>query len=356
MSVGDGIDSGSPVTSMIVSGEHKPMKQVHFQNFGQPGATAHCVDVADVGEPASWEVVVHVEAFPIHSADVSQLTGRFQPSRRSTTLFGNEAVGRIVKVGAAVNHLRVDDRVILLANHNWSEQIKLPAMAVQRVNQGSDLYQQSMLRLAPACAYLLLSTIAKARRGDWIIQTAPLSSVGQCILRLASIFGLRTINIVRQLAARAEVQRLGGDVVVEDGPQLRMQIKTAVGPHPLRYALDAVAGPGVERLAECLDTGGQLLSYGMLSCQPCMIAPEHLSMREIGLRGFHLLRTLRRSSYDERIELYQQLDQWLADGSLKLPVDSVFPISQAHEAVQRAAQVGRRGKVLIHTQFTKASA
>ncbi len=52
------------------------MKQVHFQNFGQLNASASCVDVADVGPPASWEVVVDIEAFPIHSADVSLVTGK----------------------------------------------------------------------------------------------------------------------------------------------------------------------------------------------------------------------------------------------------------------------------------------
>jgi hypothetical protein len=57
---------------------------------------------------------------------------------------------------------------------------------------------------------------------------------------------LKTVNIVRRQELVAELEAIGGDVVVVvvvDSPDVSEKIKAAVGQAELRLALDGVSGP-----------------------------------------------------------------------------------------------------------------
>ncbi len=323
------------------------MKQIQFTSFGQPSIVARCVDVADVGEPAAWEVVVRIEAFPINVADLAMLAGRYGSLPKPPATIGMEAVGIIEKCGTSVTSLNEGDRVIILANNNWAERRKVAAATVHRVPADADPIQLSMLKVNPTTAYLMLNRFEKLERGDWIIQNAPLGSVGQSVIQLAKACGLRTLNIVRSIDAKADVIQLGGDVAVVDGNDLHSQVKSAVGHEPVRIAFDAVAGNGTDRLASCLAEHATVINYGMLSNEHCAIAPEHTIFRNITLRGFWLSKLLNRLNQDERTELYDTLSDKISSGSLTMSVDSCFPITKIGDALRRAEQGGRSGKVIV---------
>ncbi len=161
-----------------------------------------------------------------------------------------EAVGRISALGSAVKSASIGDRVVLLANNNWAERRKVPFAAVHPVPSDLDVRQMAMLKVNPATAFLFLKNIAKLERDDWIIQTAPLSSVGRCMIQIARSLGIRTINVVRRSEAKLEVTALGG-VTWQSwmGQDLAKNVRSAIGHQPLRYAFDAVwQGKGLNGL------------------------------------------------------------------------------------------------------------
>ena len=57
-----------------------------------------------------------------------------------------------------------------------------------------DPIQLSMLKVNPATAYLMLKKYVKLNEGDWIIQDAANSGVGQCLIRLAKMDGIKTVS------------------------------------------------------------------------------------------------------------------------------------------------------------------
>ncbi len=323
------------------------MKQIQFKSFGQPSAVAECVEVSDLGEPAAWEVVVRVEAFPINVADLAMLAGRYGTLPKPPSTIGMEAVGIVEKCGASVSNVDVGDRVIILANNNWAEYRRIAAATVHKAPIDADPIQLSMLKVNAATAYLLLMKYERLNPGDWILQNAPLGSVGQSIIQIAKTFGLRTLNVVRSLDAKVGVVKLGGDATIVDGDDLPQQVKSVVGHESVRLALDAVAGPGTDRLAACLSENASIINYGMLSNEACVLAPEHTIFRSISLRGFWLSKLLNRLNQDERTELYSDLSSRVKDGSLKLSIDSSYPITNIGDALRRAEQSGRSGKVIV---------
>lgn len=323
------------------------MKQVRFQTFGQPSLVAHCVDVPEVGAPAPWEVVVQVLAFPINVADVAMLSGRYGTLPKLPSTIGMEAVGQVTAVGSAVANFQTGDRVVMLGNYNWAEQRKVPAATLYKVPSHLDPLQLSMLKVNPATAYVLLTRFAELVAGDWILQTAALGGVGHCVIQLAKSMGLRTVNVVRQPEGVAQVHKLGGDAACVQGDDLHRSVMSIVGHSPLTLALDAVAGSQVDQLASCLSNDGQVINYGMLSGEPCLLAPERTIFNNITLKGFWLSNILNRITQAERMSLFDAVTAKFADGTLHLPVDSVFPLAGIQDALRRAEQGSRNGRVLV---------
>lgn len=325
------------------------MKQIQFHTFGQPSMVARCIDVPNVGAPSAWEVVVDIEAFPINVADLAMLSGSYGTLPKLPATIGMEAVGRVVECGSAVKTLSIGDRVVLLGNNNWAERRKVPIAAVHKVDSEGDAAQLAMLKVNPATAYLLLNDFAKLEAGDWVMQTAPLSSVGQCVIQIAKAQGLKTLNVVHRSDIEAEVIARGGDVVVEAGADLADRVRAAIGHDSIKLALDAVAGSGVQQLAEALSEGGQIINYGMLSNGICTISPDQTIFRGITLRGFWLSKILNRMSQGDRTHLFDTLSELMAKGNLKIDVDACFAISDINQALRRAEERGRKGKVIVLT-------
>jgi NADPH:quinone reductase-like Zn-dependent oxidoreductase len=246
-----------------------------------------------------------------------------------------------------VKEIQVGDRVVLLANDNWAQRRKVPLAAVHKVPVDADVQQMAMLKVNPATATMLLDQFVALETSDWIIQNAPLSSVGECVTQLAKIKGIRTVNIVRRPESIARVLELGGDVALEDGPDLAARVEKATRNAPIKLSLDAVAGPGIQRMAECLTEGGKIVNYGMLSGEACRLEPDQTIFRGITLVGFWLSRMLNRLSLHERRTLFDSLAQWMMEGKLKIDVDTEYPFSRVIEAIHHAEQPRRNGKIIV---------
>ena len=76
----------------------------------------------------------------------------------------------------------------------------------------------------------------------------------------------------------------------------RTQPLTATGGAAIRLAIDAVAGAATARLAACLAPKGTVVTYGLLSGEPCQVPPHDVVFREITLTGFWLHKWLSEKS------------------------------------------------------------
>lgn len=61
----------------------------------------------------------------------------------------------------------------------------------------------------PATALLMLREVPEPSMGEWVIQNAANSSVGQYLIQLAKRSGIRTINVVRREGLSAALHNLG---------------------------------------------------------------------------------------------------------------------------------------------------
>jgi NADPH:quinone reductase-like Zn-dependent oxidoreductase len=112
--------------------------------------------------------------------------------------------------------------------------------------------------------------------------------MGQNIIALAKLAGVKTLNVDRREEAAEQVRQFGGDRVVFEGDNLHKDVEAALGGKKLRLILDMVGGTPVGELAKSLKSGGSIVSYAILGGQMPVISPKDFIYRGLSLHGFWL--------------------------------------------------------------------
>ncbi len=206
----------------------------------------------------------------------------------------------------------------------------------------------AMLMANPPTAWLLLKTVVQLEPGDWVIQNAANSAVGQYLMELARIYGYKTVNVVRREGLDDVIANAGGDICIVDGPDLGERVKAATGGAEMKLAIDAVAGQATQHLADCLEDNGAVANYGLLSGEPCHLSPNDIIFRNIRLQGVWLTMWLRGrdSTPEQRTAVYDELRGYIIEGRMHAAVEATYPLEQIKDAVAHAMR-SRNGKIVI---------
>ncbi|MGE0256572.1 MAG: zinc-dependent alcohol dehydrogenase family protein [Alphaproteobacteria bacterium] len=327
-------------------------RAVQFARFGEPTEVAEVV-VEEVREPGPGEVTIDIEAAAINPSHLLTLQGKYGVAFKLPAVPGSEGAGTIAAAGPDVARFKVGDRVLVPAYAGtWRQRVTVQAADILAgFPREADPVQCSMLLANPPTAYLMLTRYVDLKPGDWVIQNAANSAVGQYLIQLCRHYGWRTVNVVRRTGMEDFFARLGGDATVVDGPDLAARVQAATGSAPVRLAIDAVAGAATARLAACVEKHGTVVNYGLLSGEPCHMPPEQTVFRNVSLRGFWLTMWLREySTQHDREQVYALLRDLIVRGVLHADVEATYPISRAKEALAHAARGGRMGKIVFAPQ------
>lgn len=322
------------------------MKFVEFNELGNPA------DVLEVKEavsrsPGVGEVRVKVLATPIHPANLLQIAGQYGTETELPGTPGAEGVGEVVEVGEGVEHVVVGQKVLLTGvGGTWRDELTAQAALFTPAPPG-DVEQLAMLAVNPMTAHLLLSESTDLKEGDWIVQSAANSAVGEMVIQLAAARGIRTVNVVRRESLLMDLRSLGGTVVLVDGPELAVRVKDATEGASIKLALDCVGGETFERLVAISGEGATVVSYGNLSGEQPRLDLRSLTGNDIRVRGFWLAKWYERASPEDKQKAFGELVPRISSGQAKMRVDSRFALDEIGAAVTRAAAGGRDGKVLL---------
>ena len=322
------------------------MKAVRFSAFGQP------LDVVDVVEEPDaalkpGEARLEVLATPINPSDVLTLSGQYGQLPKLPAVPGNEGVGRVVEVQDS-SAVKVGDLVFLpLGAGTWRTHLVADAASLMRVPAGTDVLQASMLFVNPPTAELLLREFVALQPGEWVLQNAANSAVGRYIITLAKQAGYKTVNVVRRESLAAELTALGADAVLLDTDDLPERVREVTGGAKVRLGIDAVGGESTRRLGDALARGGTVVNYGVMSGKGPRLSAAATIFKDITLRGFWLVSWLKKTPREEQGALFTRLAKHVADGTLQAPVEGTFRLEDIREALTRAMEGGRGGKVLL---------
>jgi len=320
-----------------------------LHEFGVPAEIAR-VESVPLPPLAADGAQVRMLASPINPADLNVLEGKYpiRPALPGTP--GVEGVGVVEEIGSEVKTVRAGDRVLLPHGlGSWREAGMIPNadQALWVVPPKVPVEQAAMLRINPATALRMLRDFATLAPGDFVIQNAGNSAVGRLVIQIAKATGLRTISLVRRAELITELQALGGDVVLLDGDEAKEQIAAATGGAKVKLALNCVGGDSALRVANALAPGGTIVTYGAMSRQPLRIPNGLLIFKDQRWRGFWISQWYREAAHEAEAAMFAELFDLAQRGVLHSPVERIYPLSAAVEAIQHAGKSQRTGKILF---------
>src|SRR6201982_4196487 len=228
------------------------------------GGPSDVIELNTVSEPAlgQEDVLISMEAAPMNPSVFLFVRGTYGIRPAFPSSLGAEGVGRVAKIGSKVDVALRGKRVLILPTYEqgtWADQVVVPVRNIVPMSDEADPLQLSMIGINPPTSYLLLNRYVSLMPGDWIGQTAANSAVGQYIVKLAKLAGVKTLNVVRREEAAEQVRQSGGDRVVHQSDDLQKDIETALDGKTLSLVLDTVGGTPVGELAKSLRAGGALV-------------------------------------------------------------------------------------------------
>ena len=316
--------------------------------FGEPKDVIEAREVA-LPEPGVGEVRVATLLSPIHNHDLWTICGNYgyKPPLPGA-IGGSEAAGVVDAVGEGVDNALVGKRIAIAGVHGtWAEHFIAPASGLLPLPEQISDEMGAQLIAMPFSAISMLDML-KAKKGDWIIQTAANGAVGRVMAILAEARGIHLLNLVRRDEAAAALRAEGIEHVVSttaDG--WKDEARKIIGEGGAVSAIDSVGGKIAADLVDLLAADGELVVFGTATGAPMPLSSGALIMKQITVKGFWGSRVSAEMDPDNRIRLITELLTLAAKGVLKLDVGGIFPLGQAREAMEASLLPARAGKVML---------
>ena len=194
------------------------------------------------------------------------------------------------------------------------------------------------------------------RPGEWLLQTAAGSTVGQSVIQLGAHVGFKTLNVVRRRSAVEDILALGGTAVIcTEDEDLRERVADIAGHDGVFKAIDCVSGQVGADVSRALAPRGLLVVYGALSTHR-QTDPDKLTVPIFArsliyetktVRGFWLFRWFTESPKDRMAAAIDRTVQLADSGVLRVPEGQPIPVERFSEAVYLAEATAHGGKPLL---------
>lgn len=292
-----------------------------------------------IPSPGDGEILVRVEASPIHPADRLYIAGRYRIRPSFPQVAGLEGCGIVVSTGAGVD-MRPGTRVAFRHPGCWAQYTVVPVDRATVVPANVPVEAAAQYSLNPVTAWALLCE-ARVSFGDWIAVNAATSSVASLVRSLAIERGVRVVSIYRG----SQLPRDRKAAVTSDTQDLAAAILGITGGQPIACLLDSIGGNSVTRVLPALKVGARVVSYGMLEREPASVSNSDLIYRNLTWAGFgidHWLQTNPAAT----AELPDVLWPRIADRTLNLRVKSRSRLTDIRRALASVTS-GEAGKSLV---------
>ena len=313
---------------------NEKVSAIVIHEHGAPAAVVR-VEEIEVPEPGPGEVRVRVLAAPINPADINVVEGKYPLRPKLPGVPGVEGAGRIETTG----------ELVLLPHGfgSWRQMGVARREDLTVVPEGIAPEQAAMLKINPPTALRMLRDFATLAPGDWVVQNAANSGVGVAVIQIAHALGLKTMNLVRRAELVEELRAQGADEVLLDDENAIERLKSCAP----KLALNAVGGDSALRMANALAPSGTLVTYGAMGRQPLRIPNGLLIFKDLRWRGFWISEWYQRATVEEREAMFGELFTFAQSGVLQTKIERTYALSEAQEALARAAEGGRKGKILF---------
>ena len=323
------------VRGLAVSSELELVNtRLGYSQYGDPSSVVslHQEKLSCQLQPS--EVLARYILSPVNPADVNVLQGSYPIRPALPATGGGEGVAEVLSVGDEVRDLSPGDWVLPAKpmSGTWRTHLVCHHSDWIRIRNDIPALGAATMLINPCTAYRMLRDFVSLEAGDWIIQNGANSAVGQAVIQLARLQGVKTVNVVRDrediAALKSRLTELGADLVLTE-EELRSASKMfrSGEMRKPRLALNCVGGQSSTELCKVLGEAGVMVTYGGMSRKPVMAATSHLIFKDIRLTGFWMGQWNERQGRSEsRLEMYRDITDIISAGNLQPPQCQLVPL------------------------------
>ncbi|MHC0433213.1 NADP-dependent oxidoreductase [Streptomyces sp. O3] len=304
------------------------MKAINAKSYGGP----EVLEYTDLPDPKTGpdSVLVRVKAAGVNPVDWKILAGYLDPVLDAHFPFvpGWDVAGVVEAVGADATEYKVGDEVIgyvrkdAVQHGTYAELVAAPVRTLARKPAALSWQQAAGLPLAGLTAYQSVRRVG-TKAGETALVHAAAGGVGSLAVQILVAEGVRVIGTASE--RNHDFLRSLGAEPVTYGDGLAERVR-ALAPEGVDVALDFVGGGVVDVSQELLKDRGRVVS---------------IADGEAKEKGGHLV-WVRPDAAD-----LTALGALADAGKLTVPVDTVFPLSAAADALRQSQEGRTRGKIVL---------
>jgi NADPH:quinone reductase-like Zn-dependent oxidoreductase len=267
-----------------------------------------------------------MSATSVNPFDIKQRSGQYKDYAPVAfpAILGLDVAGTVAQTGRGVSGFAPGDQVFAKARATYAELCAVAARDVVKLPKGLDLVEAAALPTVGLTGYQLVERDAMLKRGETILVTGALGSVGRAVVFFAQSRGATVIAGVRKTQLDAAKDLGADDVIAVDEPEVLARLPT------LDKAADLIGGPTAEAVLGKVKPGGIFATVLRLPRN----AAQYPKVKVVAVQGVPNAAQL------------LVVGQAAAAGKLKLTIAARFPLAQAAKAHQ-AAEGHAAGKVLL---------
>jgi NADPH2:quinone reductase len=320
------------------------MKAVRVYETGGPEKLVY--EDVPKPHPGPGEAIVKVYAIGLNFIDIYFRTGLYKSPLPFTP--GQEAAGTVESTGEGVTTVKPGDRVAYAGTIGaYADYALVNSSRLVNLPDGLSFENAAAVMLQGMTAHYLTYSTFPLRKGETALVHAAAGGVGLLLIQIAKKIGARVIGTVSTEEKAALARDAGADHIVlytqKDFEQEVKQITSGAG---VDVVYDSVGRTTFEKSLNCLRRRGMMVLFGQSSGP---VAPFEANI--LNSKGsLYLTRPGLPHYTASREELLWRAGDvlaWVADKSLRVRVDRVYPLKDSAKAHQALEGRQTSGKVIL---------
>ncbi len=323
------------------------MTAIRIQGKGGPEVLVP--EPMPVPHPGAGQVLIRVHAAGVNRPDVMQRKGQYPAPKGHSDTPGLEVAGTVAALGEGANRFKPGDAVIALVNGGGYAEFCL-AEEPACIAKPTALSWAEAGGVAETFFTVWHNVFERAalKPGEWFLVHGGSSGIGVTAIQLAKAFGARVITTAGSAGKCAACRQLGADVAVDYKTQDFVEaVKDATAGKGVDVILDMVGGDYVDRNIRSLNDDGRMVNIAYQNGAKVEVDMLRVMLKRLTLTGSTL--RIRPTSVKGAIArgLEARVLPLLADGRIKVPVDSTYPLADAAKAHARMDSSAHVGKIIL---------
>ena len=315
----------------------------------QPGPPSTLVvEEIDDSVAKKGEVLVRVNIAALNFFDCLIIEDKYQIKPPRPFSIAAEMSGVVEAIGEDVTRFAVGDRVCGYVQGGTARKlVAAPEVVLSHIPDGVSDEQAACIMVTYGTSYHAIKDRGELKAGETMAVFGASGGVGQAAVELGKIMGARVIACASSDDKLEFCKQCGADETVNYSTEdLKARLKELGGGAGMDVIYDPVGGDFSEAAFRSIAWKGRFLVIGFAAGSIPKIPLNLALLKGADLRGVFWGAFTMREPKTNRQNIDDLLG-WLADGTLKPHVDSIFPLEEAAAALDKIASRNVKGKVLL---------